>query len=106
MSLNKLAKEIHKDNIKKGFYDIPISDIEACMLIVSEISEAVEEICDGALDYYHNIDGKPEGRDAELADALIRILDRMAYLEIDIDDVVKDKLAYNRTRPYKHGKKL
>lgn len=47
---------------------------------------------------------KPEGVAVELADALIRILDTMHSLGVDIDAVVADKMAYNATRPFKHGK--
>lgn len=48
--------------------------------------------------------GKPIGLPSELADVLIRVLDLMNYLEIDIDYNVEVKMAFNATRPYKHGK--
>lgn len=47
---------------------------------------------------------KPEGVAVELADALIRILDIMHSLDVDIDAIVAEKMAYNATRPVKHGK--
>lgn len=106
MSLNKLAKEIHADNKKKGFYDKIPTPLECHMLIVSEISEATEEVRRGAQEFYRDINGKPQGESVELADALIRILDYMAFKQYDIDAIVDEKLDYNRTRPYKHGKKL
>lgn len=50
------------------------------------------------------VQAKPEGTAVELADCLIRILDTMHSLGVDIDGVVARKMAYNAARPYKHGK--
>lgn len=41
----------------------------------------------------------------EISDSVIRLLDICGYLEIDIDRHINLKLAYNSTRPHKHGKK-
>lgn len=48
---------------------------------------------------------KPEGIAIELADAVIRILDYCGHAGIDIENAVKIKHEYNKTRPYKHGGK-
>jgi NTP pyrophosphatase (non-canonical NTP hydrolase) len=53
-------------------------------------------------DYETFIRGRVE---EELADAIIRICDIAGIYEIDLDWHVKAKMAYNETRPYKHGKK-
>ena len=42
--------------------------------------------------------------ETEIADALIRILDLVGALDIDIEWHIKNKLRYNRTRPHKHGR--
>lgn len=42
----------------------------------------------------------------ELADAVIRIADLCGYLGIDLDAVISEKMAYNETRPFKHGKRF
>lgn len=42
----------------------------------------------------------------EIADALIRLLDLVGYLNIDIEKHAYYKMKYNDTRPYKHGKKF
>lgn len=51
------------------------------------------------------VGGKPEGIAVEMADCLIRILDWFGHEELDVDEIVRQKMAYNRGRPYKHGKR-
>ncbi len=50
-------------------------------------------------------DKKPEGIVVELADAIIRILDYCGKEGIDIDEAIRIKHEYNKTRPYRHGGK-
>jgi hypothetical protein len=50
------------------------------------------------------VQAKPEGVAVELADCLIRILDTLAHLGVDVDGVVARKMAHNASRPYLHGK--
>lgn len=47
---------------------------------------------------------KPEGVAVELADCIIRCLDTLHSLGVNIDEVVATKVAYNASRPHKHGK--
>lgn len=49
---------------------------------------------------------KPEGIPSEMADIIIRVLDICAFNGIDIAQAIADKMAFNDTRPYRHGKKL
>lgn len=100
---------------------------EKLALIHEEISEALGEIRSGnAADrvYYrgdglewdsqkYDTDGvgripmrKPEGFGIELADAAIRIADLAFLLDLDLDALIEEKATYNRTRPYKHGRKF
>lgn len=73
------------------------------MLIVTEISEAMESLrkegADGVVLGAGNV---PE----ELADAVVRILDTGGIIKQPIGDSLIDKMAVNKTRPRKHGKKL
>lgn len=41
----------------------------------------------------------------EIADAIIRLLDLSAGLEIDIERHIQKKIEYNKTRERLHGKK-
>lgn len=81
---------------------------DACTLIHSEISEAYEAYrVDGAHDS-HSIDGKPEGTVAELADAVIRLFDTALFdcgqTAQSFATTILEKMRYNRTRPWMHGK--
>lgn len=48
---------------------------------------------------------KPEGVAIELADCIIRILDYCGHAGIDIEEAIRIKHEYNKTRPYRHGGK-
>ena len=124
MTLNELAKEIHENAVAHGFWDEDRPLSEVLMLIVSELAEALEEAragdkMNGRISCMHYYSGegyvssaptncckKPEGIVVEAADALIRILDWFGHEGIDIEGIVREKHEYNKTRPYKHGKKF
>lgn len=128
--LNDLSKEIHKNAIDHGFWDHPRpSTPETIALCHSELSEALEEyrdrkpmaytVCDlcphrpkagwncAMLDRCEHKDtrDKPEGVAVEMIDCMIRILDWCGYHEIDVDTLIKAKMEFNITRPYRHGGK-
>lgn len=48
---------------------------------------------------------KPEGVASELADVIIRIADAAGAYGIPIADAVRTKMAFNRTRSFRHGGK-
>lgn len=100
--LNNLSKEIHDDNVKKGWWTdlstgLPLERNvgELLMLCVSEISEAME----GARKNLK--DDKLPHRDmfeVELADTLIRIFDIAGKYNLDLDGAIKEKREYNDRR--------
>ena len=103
-NLNDLANDIYLANKEKGFWDEPRSLCETTMLIVTELSEAVEEDRAGRAGVWYADNGKPEGIDIELIDALIRLLDLLGSRGVDVDDLLKQKLSFNESRPARHGK--
>jgi NTP pyrophosphatase (non-canonical NTP hydrolase) len=104
--LNALAQQIHDTADAHGFWpDEGRNFGEMLMLATSELAEALEEHRDGKPPVYHDTaTGKPEGTAVELADCVIRCLDTLHSLGVDIDAVVAEKMAYNASRPYKHGR--
>ena len=124
-NLNSLAEEIHQNAIDHGWWEKERSFGEVIALCHSELSEALEEYRDGRKNtwyscakhrntddctisaYCHNCKhGKPEGIAIELADCIIRILDYCGKANIDIDEAIRIKHEYNKTRPYRHGGKV
>jgi len=125
--INILMTEIHEQNAKKGFWDEKRNTGELLMLIVSELAEALEadrkgrtadphylqEMIDNGYTWEDSEMSFKSGfeRDIkdtfedEIADAAIRIFDLAGGLGIDLDFHIQQKLAYNKTRPLKHGKK-
>lgn len=103
-TLENLAVKIYSINECNGFWDDREDRNvgEMIALIHSELSEALEahrkDLPDDHLPYY-------KGLEVELADAMIRILDMAVGLELNVIEALFDKVEYNKSRPYKHGKK-
>lgn len=49
---------------------------------------------------------KPEGFPSEIADAVIRLFGIAYEVGIDLEDIIREKMAYNATREFMHGKKF
>lgn len=120
--INRLGKEIHENNIKKGFYEGKKNTGEMLCLIHSEVSEALEA---DRKDTYVN-KGSIQGivrekspslfravfrqnfKDTfedELADIMIRVMDLATFKRIDLEAHIEAKMRFNSLREYKHGKK-
>jgi NTP pyrophosphatase (non-canonical NTP hydrolase) len=120
MKINELITEVHKNARKKGFWDKKREIGTLLMLIVSEVSEAME--ADRRLNFANiaeffadTRDNKVERNEAfekhikdsfedELADAVIRIFDLCGRFDIDLEFHILEKMKYNKSRPHKHGK--
>jgi NTP pyrophosphatase (non-canonical NTP hydrolase) len=116
-NLNEIAKELHESAIKKGFWDEKREVGTLLMLIVSELSEALEA---DRKNHHADIrlfeadenlkistafkDNIKDSFEDEIADTFIRLFDLVGHLDIDIDKHIELKMKYNQTREYKHGK--
>jgi len=79
---------------------------EKVALMHSELSEALEAWRDPNQEpYWVDARGKPQGIVSELADVLIRIADICGRNGWDLEKAVREKMAYNDTRSYRHGGK-
>lgn len=116
-AIDRYAEEIFHNNRVKGFWDMALKPLpdgeldfdpnlrnfgEVISLILEELGESVtanrKDLMDDHLPQYH-------GRWAELADAVIRILDVCGAHGVPIGTIIKAKVEYNKGRAYRHGKK-
>ena len=104
-SINELAQDIHANAVDHGWWDEPRSFAEVVALCHSELSEALEADRAGEPAVYLREDGKPDGVAVEMIDCIIRILDWCEHAGVGVEGVLELKHEYNKTRPYKHGKK-
>ena len=119
LELNEVVKDAYATAQNKGWYDgvTKLSDVnipEKLALIHSEVSEALEEyrLNPATISDHHYATPetpgalrKPVGFPSELADVIIRCCDLAGHLHIDLEEAVREKLEFNKTRPRRHGGK-
>lgn len=122
MDIKAISKEIYDVNVSKGFWeDKGHKNVgESLMLCVSELSEALEAhrkglYCTLSADEKEEFSNDPMDADRfvssvkntfedEIADTMIRLMDLSVGFGIDIEWHIRQKVNYNKSRPYKHGK--
>lgn len=116
MKINEIIKESYQIALAKGWNKPgetrPVAELIA--LMHSELSEALEEYRNGHKPheiYYEDSEvsiapPKPEGIPIELADCVIRIFDMCGQYGIDLEEALKIKIEFNKSRPVRHGGKL
>lgn len=118
---SRVQRKAFENSVKKGFHDIDkdISNTfcggtfsqsmqqarqaQRLMLIVSELGEALEAIRHGNPPDSHI--PKFSGVEAELADAIIRIMDLAETHNLRLADAILAKMSFNARRPKMHGGK-
>jgi NTP pyrophosphatase (non-canonical NTP hydrolase) len=124
--LNQIANELHQKAKKKGFWDEQREIGTLLMLIVSELSEALEadrknkkanyKQLESDIEQMNEFDNEIEFKklafeysikdtfEDEIADVFIRLFDLVGYLNLDIEKHIRMKMEYNQSRAYRHGK--
>lgn len=118
--LQDMQAEVREINEANGWFDSERSFGDDVALIHTEVSEMYEAYRQWGLDdatqavvneAVESLTGekpilpKPEGVASEVADVLIRLLDTCERHGFDLAAEVERKLAFNRTRGYRHGNK-
>jgi NTP pyrophosphatase (non-canonical NTP hydrolase) len=116
LTIAQLVADSHATAFAKGWWEKDRPFSEGIALMHSELSEALEEWRQHGLNplkyiYWsgerrHEASDKPEGIAVEFADVLIRICDWCGKHSIPLEKALREKTAYNRTRPHRHGGKL
>ena len=116
-TIKEWQQDVHWVAWNKGWYDDwpdvydPHHVASRLANITSECSEALEDlkrakkledlkVVSRRLDY-----PKPLGFGIELADIVIRTMDLAELLDIDLQKMMEEKHAYNKTRKHRHGGK-
>ena len=103
--INFLSQEAYHTAKRNGFHENDGQSSQVGMalaLIHSEISEALDALRSGNPPDKHLT--QYSSFEVELADAVIRILDLAGSQDMDIGGAILEKMKYNSSRPYKHGK--
>lgn len=127
MTIRELCEQAFKTAAEKGWHLKERTPLEFHALIASEIGEATDAARLDRPEIYFDVPApgcgefsgvvrrrpgpelmgqKPLGELTELADAVIRIADYCESRGWDLEQAIKFKMEFNKSRPQRHGGKL
>jgi len=100
--IKELSDEIKRWRVGHGFYTPSTLNAECerdlmlgkLQLVSCEVAEAAEAVRDANVANFQE----------ELADIAIRVFDISAAMGIDLSMAIRDKMAANQLRPFRHGR--
>lgn len=113
MRIDEMAEAAYNNAHAHGFHDHERTVGDDAALLMTEVAEFFEAFRNGQIEVsYREHDGKPEGVMSELADIVIRCGDTAERLRRlgdyrlqTLGEAVVEKMAFNKTRPFRHGGK-
>lgn len=102
-TFKETATGVHAMAVAKGWWEADRNEGELIALMHSELSEALEGLRHGnpPSDHIPEFSAVEE----EFADVIIRIMDHAAAKGYRVGEALEAKLAFNATRPHRHGGK-
>lgn len=91
--------EAHRDGRLPAEHWFEYTEADGSKVVLSTLTRREER--DGVIKV---VLGKPIGIASELADVVIRACDFADEHGIDLEMAIQNKIAYNATRPHKHGR--
>jgi NTP pyrophosphatase (non-canonical NTP hydrolase) len=99
-----IAAAVQEIAVSKGWWKGDRNNGELLMLMVSELSEALEGLRHGNPPSEHI--GEFSAVEEELADVVIRIMDVAVARGWKVAEAIVAKIEFNRNREYMHGGKI
>ncbi len=110
IDLEELGAQTHAMLARNGFSSMdptPMSQMARLMLISMEVAEAATSVRDGEPTHIPSVIGKkPEGLDIELADIVWKVAELAYTLDLDLEEAIYRKAAYNEQRIFTRGQGL
>lgn len=99
MPINATVQEVHALSTAKGWWSESPDTSSRHMMMVTEFAEASDSVRKGEPSVWLGKDGKPEGEAVELADCVIRIMDYFGQRGWNLEEMLRLKMEFNKTRP-------
>ena len=104
MNLNEIGKLCSDIAKSKGFSVARLDDLMSIAFETNLIHGEVSEAFEAARKQDADVSGKVFHK--ELIDVLIYVLKLLYDTGADIDAMLMEKVAFNKNRPYQHGKRV